>query len=63
MRPLRNLIYSLQRFSLMIKMISKENIIFFILVDKGVRDLQRVLLLSIILVTALWRRLILGRDP
>jgi hypothetical protein len=44
-------------------MISKENIILTFFVDEGVRNLQRFFLLSIILVMALWRWLILGRDP
>jgi hypothetical protein len=47
----------------MIKMISKENIFFSIFVDEGVRDLHRFLLISIILVMAFWRWLILGRNP
>lgn len=63
MRPLRHSIFCHLKFSLLIKMISKENIILTFLVDEGVRDLHRFLLLSIILVMAFWRWLVLGRDP
>ena len=63
MRSLRYYIFSSQQFSLVIKMISKENIILSFFVNQGVRYLKRVLLLSIILVMALWRWFVLGRDP
>jgi len=44
-------------------MISKENIILSFFVDESVRDLERIFLVSIILVMALWRWFVLGRDP
>jgi hypothetical protein len=64
MRSLRHRINSPQEFSLLIiKMISKENIILSFFVDEGVRDLERIFLVSIILMMALWRWFVLGRDP
>ena len=61
MRLLRHSVFWL---SLVIKMISKENIILSFLVNKGMRDLHRLLFLfSIVLAIAFWRRFILGRDP
>lgn len=63
MRTLRNHIFYHLLFSLIFKMICKENIILTFFVDDGVRNLQRFFLLSIILVMAFWRWLILGSYP
>jgi hypothetical protein len=44
-------------------MISKENIFLSFFVEESVRDLERIFLVSIILVMALWRWFVLRRDP